>query len=86
MALESKGLANDKSRIKMWVYTTKSVENKFWFSPAKENRKPTAEIIEGMKRRFLNNLASGAMQINAKVNVIIWYDVFTGIELERYKP
>lgn len=86
MALESKGLATENSRIKMRVFTSNSVENKGWFSPVKENRKPTAEIIEGMRRRFLTKVAEGTVKINARINVIIFYDAYSGAEIERFKP
>ena len=87
MALASKGIANESSRIKMRVFTSVREENKCWFSPADENKKPTDEIINGMKERFLNNLSSGAIVINAKINWLIWYDVHNGgQELDKFKP
>jgi len=86
MPLESKGLATEKSRIKMRVYTTRKDENKCWFSPAKENKKANAEIIKGMKDRFFKNLSSGATVVNAKINCLIWYDAYTGAELDKFKP
>ena len=86
MPLQEKGIANENSRIKMKVLTSRKPENKCWFSPADENKKPTAQIIEGMKNRFLNNLAAGRVNINAKINWLIWYDAFTGVELDKYKP
>jgi hypothetical protein len=84
--LQSKGLATEKSRIKMRVFTTKKEENKCWYSPAKENKKPTAVIIEGMKQRFQKNISEGKLTINARINVVIFYDMFNGeTELERFK-
>lgn len=85
MPLQSKGMANEKSRIKMRVFTTNKEENKCWYSPAAENKKSNSEIIEGMKTRFSNNIAKGNLVINARINCIIFYDAFTGNELQKFK-
>ena len=85
--LNNKGLATENSRIKMRVFTTNKDENKCQKSPKKENKKPTTEIIEGMKKRFQKKCNDGKIAINAKINVIIWYDMFNGAtEIERFKP
>lgn len=43
------------SKIKMVILTTRTEENKVWYSPIKQNHKPTKAIIEGMVRRFAEN-------------------------------
>lgn len=84
--LQPKGLATENSRIKMRVFTTNKDQNKCWYSPDKENKKPVSEIIEGMKRRFQKSCNEGKSGINARINVIVWYDMFNGAnEVERFK-
>lgn len=41
------------SKIKMVILTTRTEQNKVWYSPIKENNRPKEKIIEGMVRRFL---------------------------------
>ena len=86
MALASKGIANESSRILMLIMTSNGCENGSWFSPADENHKSNTFIIEGMKKRYLKRIAEGKTGISGKINVLIWIDVYTKDEIERFKP
>ena len=44
----------EKSKIKMVVLMPGKETNICWYSPVKQNKKPSEEIITGMLRRFLD--------------------------------
>ena len=61
------------SKIKMVILTTQTEKNKVWWSPLKENHKPTKKIIEGMVGRFLETpmrLVTNKLQFYENGNLI----------------
>ena len=68
MAFASKEL----SKIKMVALTANHQSNITWYSPVDQNKKPSTDIIEGMKRRFSDNVSKGKIQ--ATIQVVQFYE------------
>jgi hypothetical protein len=68
----------EKSKIKMVILTKPKEENKVWYSPVKQNKKPEKTIIEGMLRRFQNS------SLFAITNVVQFYDMETNSLIAKF--
>ena len=69
------------SKIKMVALTANNQPNITWHSPVDQNKKPSTDIIAGMKRRFSDNVSKGKVQ--AKVQVVQFYE--NGSLIDEYK-